>query len=118
MHITPPPKPLAERFFDAIYQMSNLEDELDDAVLRRCGVDPEDPGNWPMKNIHYDPYDSSFEFTGIKSDWAPTPEQLRACGDLGLARCWMCYADGTESYADLVTGRLSERKPRAVPSGS
>ncbi len=97
-------KTIAERFFDLDIKVGVLETELEDALITAMGVDMSaDPKEWnfPFKNWCFDWYDSSFELRDTKVGWEPTPEQLKAAFDLGFARCWICYTDGTERYAAI-----------------
>jgi len=96
----------ADEFFDADRRYRMLEDRVVDALLTACGVDPQAPRDWPMGDIVFDDYDSSFEFHGVKDGWVPTAEQLAACMALGFNQCWICYRDGTERYCSRTVGDL------------
>jgi hypothetical protein len=101
-------RPLATRFFEQIYASSNLESQLDDALLAAFGADPNVTETWPCGDLAYDPYDDSFELWGTKVGWEPTPEHVQAALALGFAQGWVCYTDGTERYysAKHLVGEL------------
>lgn len=105
-------KPLARRFFD----VCDMECELDNALLRALGADPEAPGNWPCGDIGYDSYDGSFELWGTRDEFMPTDAQLDAIWALGFARGWICYRDGTEIYVSATARgerKASHHDPKA-----
>ncbi len=89
-------QPPATRYFNMI----GAEYELDDALLRAFGADPEQPGtgNWPAPDFGYDDYGGSFELWNTRNDFDPTEEQLQAVWALGFGHGWICYADGTEIH--------------------
>lgn len=95
----PPGSCIARQYFYTGYTKERLEEEAVNELLTACGVDPEAPTTWPLSDVTFDPYDYSFEFKRVTPGWTPTPAQLAACFALGFARCWICYTDGTESYA-------------------
>lgn len=51
---------LAQTFFQVRRGYLLLEDYVEEALLRACGIDPE--GDWPIGNFSFDDYDNSFEF--------------------------------------------------------
>jgi hypothetical protein len=89
---------LASELFETLDRAVTLEDEVGDELLRRCGINPDTPNEWPLGNIVFDSYDYSFEFHRVDPNWRMTAEQWAACQELGFARCWVCYTDGRESY--------------------
>lgn len=113
---------LGERYFDALRAEENLREEVWEALFNAVGYAyPGELGDlpggsrgfvppWPLQDITFDPYDSSFGFKGCTVDWEPTPEQLQACLDLGFERAWVCWLDGTERY--YGHGVVGERRPR------
>lgn len=84
---------VAERVFAMQIAQGVIDDETNDALLRAAGIDP-DVSPWPLEDITYDYYDSSFEFKGVREGWEPTLETLEKWWALGFAQCWICYADG------------------------
>jgi hypothetical protein len=103
--------PLADRFYDAQNKAGNLEADLDDALLEACVINPREPDQWPLKDIAYDDYDSSFEFWQVTPGFQLTPEQWAACQALGFGRAWLCYTDDTERY--YPGGSLQKKAGRA-----
>lgn len=99
-------KPAFE-MLDARDKSFMLEEQMSDTLIGLCGIDCNKPDTWPLKDVTFDSYDTSFEFKGCRNDWAPTQAQLEACFALGFARCWICYEDNTEIYAS--PGHMGER---------
>ena len=91
---------LANRLYNTSRELSNVEEETCQALLKAFGHDNWEEFPWPFADFTYDNYDSSFELRGVPdSDWVPTQEQLNAAFDLGFYQCWICYADGEERHA-------------------
>lgn len=86
-----------ETFFELIYKKGNAEERVDDAVIRACGANPDQPDTWPFHDISYDPYDYSFELSGATIGWVPP--DLSAFWALGFDRCWIRYENGMERSA-------------------
>ena len=105
----------AQRYFE----LCQIEGDLDDAVVRAFGGDPDQPGtgNWPFSHMVYDWYDGSFEVWHTRNDFEPTQEQLTAVFALGFAQGWICYQDGTEIYIG-ANGTRGARKVSVVPRDS
>jgi hypothetical protein len=91
----------AEKLFDAHMKLSTTEEEVFDKVLVAAGVDPDEPATWPLRDWSYDWYDESFEWTGVRGGWVPSESTIQAWRELGFARCWMNYLDGSERYIPL-----------------
>ncbi len=89
--------PLADELFLARNRSSSLEEEADRALLEACGIDYWND-EWPLDDIKFDGYDSSFEFKGVRVGWMPTMEQFKKCFEMGFERCWLNYTDGSEAY--------------------
>jgi hypothetical protein len=94
------PESKASAFFDLRDAAEASEEEMFAALLKACDIDYYSPGNppWPITDITYDSYDSSFEFKDVRPDWTISDEQWGRCNALGFARCWVCYTDGSERY--------------------
>lgn len=83
-------EPLASRFFEASRQSQSLEYELDEAIIRIMGKDPEHPESWGFGDITYDDYDASFELRGCTEKFTLTRERKTALRELGFVQCWFC----------------------------
>jgi hypothetical protein len=99
-----PDLPIATRYFETC----DLETELDEAVLRAFGSDPDDLPTWVCEHLVYDPYDSSFELWDCRDGWLPTQAQVDAAMDLGFARCWLVWGGTQERYC--TRGAIGELK--------
>lgn len=95
----------ADELFDAMMKIGVLRDRLENTLLTSIGVDVTDVSTWPLDDITFDWYDSSFEFKGVRLDWEPTPEMQAKWWELGFERCWICYKDKTEKYYASPTAR-------------
>lgn len=102
----PQTAPPAKVMFDAMDNENFLTCEMGDKLLVLCGIDLDKPGEWPVGDVTFDPYDSSFEFKGVTPGFTITREQWASCAALGFSRCWICYTDGTERY--VSSGFLAE----------
>jgi len=108
-----PREPLAHQFF----AMCQLENELDDAIVKAFGAEPDETETWPFGHIVYDWYDSSFEVWHTRNDFEATDDHLRAVFALGFAHGWICFKDGTEIFVDKKLKR-NARRTSTVPRDS
>lgn len=110
-------KSVADRVFDAITEEGLARDAADEALIAAAGFDYHDPKNWPCEDFSYDPYDSSFEFRGVKDGWRPTPEVLDKFWALGFMQCWICDwnsprpTDSRDHEAHYAAPRHSAPRP-------
>lgn len=97
--------PVAARYFNNCH----AEVDLDDAVLRAFGADPDDLPTWVCSHLVYDDYDSSFELWGCRDGWLPTQAQIDAALALGFARCWLVWGGTQERYC--TEGKMGDLRP-------
>lgn len=91
-------KTIADQLFDLEMEFITLEDSTFDKILICLDINPNEPTEWPLEGWTFDHYDYSFELTDVNVGWEPTEQQLKKCWELGFARCWVNYNDGTEQY--------------------
>jgi hypothetical protein len=106
---------LADEYFKSFSKTQELEGELEDALTRAVGYEPdtrtvEELKVLPFTHITFDWYDYSFEFKSCKIGWKPIDEQINACIDLGFNQCWICYTDGSEWYYSKKYGWNFQQK--------
>lgn len=89
-------KTTAEQLFDAKYELNNQEDVVFNKLLSAFDMKYDDVTTWKFDDWLYDPYDYSFEFTGVDVNWTPTEDQWNRAFEIGFVRGWINYTDNTE----------------------
>ena len=100
---------LADQFFAAYRQSKVLEGELERAILKVIGKDPEDPDDWGFDDFLFDDYDASFELRRCTESFVLTEDQKSALRAMGFTQCWFCEKPPGE-YDKGVYVNLQVRK--------
>lgn len=77
-----------KKLFEAQLALMAAESEVDDAVARILGFEPD-----TVLSIGYDYYDESLEIHGVPPDFVCTPEQVAAVKALGVSKFWTHVGD-------------------------
>lgn len=92
-------KPLAHQYWDAKRHANRLEVDVEEAIMRVLGFDPDqspDYGYCGFSHITQDDYDSSFELKGCTAKFVLTDEQKSQLRALGFQQCWFCNKGPSE----------------------
>lgn len=92
-------KPLAHQYWDAKRHANRLETDVEEAIMRVLGFDPNqapDYGYCGFSHITQDDYDASFELKGCTTKFVLTNEQKAQFRALGFAQCWFCEQGPSE----------------------
>ena len=88
----------AQELFEAYYRYIKLELTMVDILLEIANIDLDEPEAWPLEDVTFDNYDTSFEFKQVTPGWKLSKTMRKAYKKLGFLRCWLCYTDKTEKY--------------------
>lgn len=87
-----------DKLFNAYLKFQHIDEDTFSELLKCLDIDYDDPDSWPFENWNHDHYDYSFELHNVTVGYVPSEIQIERCWELGFARCWLNYKDGTKKY--------------------